>query len=195
MNNILNTACEIQYFDTNKDFSFKALGNCILKYMKTTNFENCTPIILCIGTDRATGDCLGPLVGDMLMNYSDDFLVFGCLQEPVHALNLQDTIHHIKTEFKNPFVIAIDASLGSFDHIGYVTVSNCPIAPGKGVHKKLPEIGDVSITGIVNISGKNPHLLQNTRLNTVMQLAGCIADAMKYSIDCRSNFQATYESY
>lgn len=173
----------IEYFDTMNSYSHEELGKCITKHLPKNGWGDYTPIILCIGTDRATGDCLGPLVGEQLINYDNRFKVMGCLQAPVHALNLQNAICEIKTRIENPFIIAVDASLGLDSHVGYITVSNEPILPGKGVNKKLPAIGDVSITGIVNVSGNNPGLLQSTRLYTVIRLANCIADALKYAID------------
>lgn len=179
----MNRNCEIKYFDPYNESSHIEIGNCILSYMKDIDINNVTPVILCIGTDRATGDCLGPLVGEQLFEYHSSYIVMGRLSSPVHALNIKEAIQHIKHEIPNPFVIAVDAALGASSHIGYITVSDCPIYPGKGVHKKLPAIGDVSITGIVNISNNNPGLLQNTRLYTVMSLANCISQALKYSIN------------
>lgn len=188
MNGLLSKKCQTEYFDTINSYSHVDLGNCILKYLSDSNINECTPVILCIGTDRATGDCLGPLVGERLMNFNSRYKVMGNLSAPVHALNLRQVIHSIKEEIDNPFVIAIDASLGMSSHVGFITVSNCPISPGKGVNKKLPAIGDVSITGIVNVSGQSPKLLQSTRLYTVMQLADCIADALKYTINYLEDF-------
>lgn len=173
---------QIRYFDVAHGYAHIELGKCILEYFQQIQIEYYTPIILCIGTDRATGDCLGPLVGDKLLNYSEAFQVIGCLSAPVHALNICDALHDIRSNYENPFVIAVDASLGSSSHVGLVTLNDGPILPGKGVKKKLPAIGDISITGIVNVSGGHPGLLQSTRLYTVMQLADCIANALKYSI-------------
>ena len=172
----------IQYFDVAQGYAHIELGKCILEYLQDVEIEQYTPIISCIGTDRATGDCLGPLVGEQLLNYSETFHVMGCLSAPVHALNIHDALHDIRNNYENPFVIAVDASLGSSSHVGLVTINDGPILPGKGVKKKLPAIGDLSITGIVNVSGGHPGLLQSTRLYTVMQLADCIANALKYSI-------------
>lgn len=142
-------------------------------------------VILCIGTDRATGDCLGPLVGDYLQSVLTDIPVYGTLKNPVHAINLEENIQHIYQKYKNPFIIAIDASLGVPEHIGYATISQKPLLPGKGVNKKLPAIGNLSITGIVNVAGfPNSVLLQSTRLHTVMTLADCIGTALhSYFID------------
>lgn len=188
MKNLFSKKCETAYFDTTNNFSSQELNNCILRYMLDSDIENCTPVLLCIGTDRATGDCLGPLVGEQMVNFSSRYQVFGTLKSPVHALNIRDAINHIQNSISNPFVIAVDASLGSSSHLGYITVSNCPISPGKGVNKKLPAIGDISITGIVNVSGQNPGLLHSTRLYSVMQLAYYISDALKYSISYLEDF-------
>ncbi len=136
-------------------------------------------VILCIGSDRATGDCLGPLVGDRLKKSLPDIPIYGTLENPIHALNLEDTIQSIYMYYANPFIIAIDASLGIREHIGYATISQKPLFPGKGVNKKLPAIGNLSITGIVNVAGfPNSILLQSTRLHTVMTLADCIGTAL-----------------
>lgn len=188
MNGLLSRKCQTEYFDTINSYSHEELTKCILKHLSDSNIDECTPVILCIGTDRATGDCLGPLVGDMLMNFNSRYKVMGNLSAPVHALNIRQVINSIRQEIDNPFVIAIDAALGASSHVGCITVSNCPISPGKGVNKKLPAIGDISITGIVNVSSQNPGLLQSTRLYTVMQLAECIANALKYSINYLEDF-------
>ena len=56
-----------------------------------------------------------------------------------------------------------------------MTVGQGSLEPGLGVKKKLPPVGDISITGIVNLSGAFEHfLLQTTRLSTVMELADAI---------------------
>lgn len=148
-------------------------------------------VFLCIGSDRATGDCFGPLVGEALLHHfskssspSSLPIVLGTLHAPVHAMNLEKTILNIQKTFYNPYIAAIDASLGVRQHVGFVTFGNGPLLPGIGVRKSLPQVGDVSITGIVNLSGSNSHgTLQTTRLSTVMELAdfvsGCILNAYR----------------
>lgn len=144
-----------------------------------TNIQKNNFVILCIGTDRATGDCLGPLVGNRLKEALPAIPIYGTLENPVHALNLEETITKIYREHNHPYIIAVDASLGIEEHIGYATISTKPLFPGKGVNKKLPAIGNLSITGIVNIAGfPNSVLLQSTRLHTVMTLADCIGNAL-----------------
>jgi len=157
------------------------LGYAIENAIERHNASIDNIVILCIGSDRATGDCLGPLVGDYLKNELPRIAVYGTLECPVHALNLESTVETIYEHYNNPFIIAIDASLGIPEHIGYATLSNNPLIPGKGVNKKLPAIGNLSITGIVNVAGfPNSILLQSTRLHIVMTLANCIGSAICY---------------
>lgn len=144
-------------------------------------------IILCIGTDRSTGDSLGPLIGYKLNGVLESYPsvhVFGTLSNPVHAKNLSDTIELINNNFINPFIVAVDASLGKQERVGYINVYEGPLKPGAGVNKKLPEVGNIHITGIVNMSGFMEYIiLQNTRLSLVMKMADIISSALIDAID------------
>lgn len=143
-------------------------------------------VFLCIGTDRSTGDALGPLTGHKLhktlaaYNYIH---LYGTLDDPVHAKNLKDKVDHIYKSLNRPFIIAIDACLGRINRIGYIAINKGPLKPGAGVNKNLPPVGDISITGIVNLGGYMEYLvLQNTRLSLVMKMAETLAQSIKFSI-------------
>lgn len=141
-------------------------------------------IILCIGTDRSTGDSLGPLVGDKLkFLIRDKVFLYGNLENPVHAKNLSNIIKEVNNKFENPFIIAIDACLGSIQNVGNIVLESKPLKPGSAMNKDLPQVGDLSITGIVNISGAMEFMvLQNTRLFTVMQIVEVIYKGLYHSI-------------
>lgn len=142
-------------------------------------------VILCIGTDRSTGDCLGPLVGHRLSkSYSRmNTHVFGTLKDPVHAKNLDENMNYIFNTIRNPLIIAIDASLGKMENIGKINLFRGPLFPGAGVNKNLTPVGDLSITGIVNMSGFMEYIvLQNTRLSLVMEMAEIISLSLYISI-------------
>lgn len=130
-------------------------------------------IILCIGTDRSTGDSLGPLIGTQLKRHNLPQLhVYGTLDEPVHATNLEENIQCIQQTFLNPFIIAVDACLGRIESVGCITLSDGPLKPGAGVHKQLPKVGEAHMTGIVNVGGFMEYMvLQNTRLNLVWRMS------------------------
>lgn len=141
-------------------------------------------VIVCIGTDRATGDSLGPLVGYKLdtLNY-DEVNVYGTLDNPIHAKNLEENLYRIKKLHPNALILAIDACLGASENVGCLILGEGPIKPGAGVEKDLPSIGDIHITGIVNFSGlTNMVILQNTRLSLVMKMADTISTGMKYCL-------------
>ncbi|OFI05388.1 hypothetical protein CLOACE_17650 [Clostridium acetireducens DSM 10703] len=141
-------------------------------------------VILCIGTDRSTGDSLGPLVGHKLTFLArDKIYIYGNLDIPIHAKNLKKTLTDIKKNFKNPYIVAVDACLGSIQNIGNIIIESKPLSPGSALKKNLPKVGDLSITGIVNLSGTLEFMiLQNTRLNTVMKLADVISNGIYHSI-------------
>lgn len=134
-------------------------------------------VIVCIGTDRSTGDCLGPLVGTKLTeDYRSPLDVFGTLDKPVHATNLNEYIEEINNNYSNPFIIAVDACLGSISSVGYVNICPGALRPGAGVNKDLTPLGKLHITGIVNVGGFLEYfVLQNTRLNIVMKMANLIS--------------------
>ena len=158
----------------------EALYDRIIEALK----EDKNLVILCIGTDRSTGDSLGPLVGYKLANLSlDNVTLYGNLFSPTHAKNLHSVIEEIKSKIKNPYIIAVDACLGNLKNVGKIFLHDSPIIPGAALSKNLPPIGDISITGIVNISGAMEFVvLQNTRLYTVMLLADIISRSLHYSI-------------
>lgn len=135
--------------------------------------ENMPVVITCIGTDRSTGDSFGPLIGSFLKEIDlNHFHVYGTLDDPIHAVNLQERINQIHEHHINPFIIAIDACLGRIKNVGVIKVGTGPIKPGAGVNKDLPSVGHIHITGIVNVSGYMEFfVLQNTRLNLVMRMA------------------------
>ncbi|OPZ50663.1 MAG: hypothetical protein BWY92_00700 [Firmicutes bacterium ADurb.BinA052] len=136
--------------------------------------------VVCIGTDRSTGDALGPLVGSRLTEWRsvrDRIRVVGTLDEPVHAGNLRGAIQALGLARPGAgHVLAVDACLGRVGSIGYITVGEGPLKPGAGVNKELPQVGDAYITGVVNVGGFMEYLvLQNTRLSLVIKMADAIA--------------------
>ncbi len=94
----------------------------LLKFLPRTQTR---PIVfVCIGTDRSTGDSLGPLVGSFLEEKDiSSFHVYGTLDEPIHAVNLNDRLREITIKHQDPYIIGIDACLGRMKNIGFIQVS------------------------------------------------------------------------
>ena len=167
----------IQYFNPSESQALFDFTSSLQKMLEKNNYTNREIALVCIGSDRATGDCLGPIIGHKLTRfcgerYKKDFHIYGTLQQPIHAKNLEATIQTIQLYHPDALVIAVDASLGIVEHVGYITLGEGSLCPGVGVDKNLPAVGDIFITGIVNLSGFGSQmLLQTTHLNLVMQLA------------------------
>lgn len=138
-----------------------------------------TVVIVCIGTDRSTGDSLGPLVGTALSRDFNMPHIYGTLDKPVHAINLESTLIQVSNEISNPYFLAIDACLGHHTSIGEVHFARGSLKPGAGVNKSLPEVGHYHITGVVNVGGFMEYfVLQNTRLNLVFNMANVISESI-----------------
>jgi putative sporulation protein YyaC len=136
------------------------------------------PVILCIGSDRITGDCLGPITGTRLCTaLGGSIKVFGTLENPVHALNLHEITEDIRQSMSKPYIIAVDACLGT--HIGCVTLSEGSLKPGSGVNNPLGSVGQLAITGIVgSCHGNAMGNLSTVRLNSVVTLSEIISKAL-----------------
>ena len=94
-------------------------------------------------------------------------------------MNLELYIRYIQAHYSWYVVVAIDASVGSPDHVGYATLGRGALQPGLGVSKELEAVGDISITGIVGGAGsRDPVMLQSVRLSMVMKMADCICESI-----------------
>ncbi|WP_397386288.1 spore protease YyaC [Paenibacillus sp. VCA1] len=129
---------------------------------------------LCIGTDRSTGDALGPLTGSALSDYGFPHVV-GTLLAPCDAFSLEALLADIPA---SRVVVAIDACLGQPQSVGSFLVSDEPLLPARSVGQALPAVGHYSVAAVVNALGPKPYAtLQMTSLHHVMTMAGQIASA------------------
>lgn len=163
-------------------------------------------VVLCVGSDRSTGDALGPLVGTELseklasigltaaageaigqcragqlgsIGGGEHVAVYGTLDEPVHAANLAEAWRELRGRHPDAFVLAVDACLGRSENVGSISVRPGPLLPGTGVNKRLPAVGDGHIVGVVNVGGFMEYfVLQNTRLSLVVRMARAVATGL-----------------
>ena len=151
---------------------------------------------VCIGTDRSTGDSLGPFVGTMLTEAGVPN-VYGTIDHPVHALNLAETLERIEEAHPDACIVGIDACLGKVKPVGSMELRDGALEPGIGLDKVLPSVGDYNIIGVVNnvggftVGGFMEYLVsQNTRLSLVIQMAKSITDFILRSLEARTIEQA-----
>ena len=149
-------------------------------------------VIVCIGTDKCVGDCLGPLVGTFLEEHNFPLPVYGTLKDPIHALNLDKKLEEINKLHPNACIIGIDACLGDTNSIGEIHTRDYPIHPGKGVGKSLPDVGVASIIGIIDSSDAAEFFTSRSiRLHLVFEMAKVISNGLinAYYLNSLSNKQ------
>ena len=133
-------------------------------------------VIVCIGTDKCIGDCLGPLVGSILTENFFPLPVYGTLSSPIHALNIDERLCEIYSNHPNASIIGVDACLGDEEDIGAIRIRDYAIHPGKGVGKELPEVGIASVIGIVDSSDNSEFFFSRSiRLSFIMNMAKVIS--------------------
>jgi putative sporulation protein YyaC len=98
-------------------------------------------------------------------------------------MNLTETLDKIAMTFRDPYIIAIDACLGQLSSVGNIQFCDGPVKPGAGVNKELPPVGNVHITGVVNVGGFMEYfVLQNTRLSLVFEMAEVITSGLYHAM-------------
>ena len=99
--------------------------------------EDAPPVIVCIGSDLAIGDSLGPITGSMLKFKTQGLKVFiyGTLAAPVTAKEIRYMRTFLKETHKGSQVIAIDAAVGNEGDIGLIKLHDTPLHPGAGANK------------------------------------------------------------
>ncbi len=139
------------------------------------------PVVVCVGSDLAVGDSLGPIVGSMLKYKTQGLnaFLYGTLAAPVTAKEIKYVRRFLQETHANSQIIAVDAAVGDRGDIGLMRLTDKPLSPGAGAGKKLGEVGDVSILGIVaEKSLANYGLFNTTRLNLVYSMAEVISSAL-----------------
>lgn len=139
------------------------------------------PVLLCIGSDLAVGDSLGPMTGTLLQSRggANNAYLYGTLRSPITAREMKYMKRFLKETHPDSKVIAVDAAVGEESEIGLVKISDSSLRPGSGANKRLGTIGDVSVLGIIGRKGDFSYSTLNlTRLNTVYCMADIVARAL-----------------
>lgn len=173
--NVINAASYISINETTEEAEIEKMVSKLEQIFYSTSREI---VILCIGSDRSTGDSLGPLTGKILKEKNIPYPVYGTLKDPVHALNIKTVLKKIKDTHHEPFIFGIDACLGDERQIGYILIREGSFIPGNAVNRVLPSVGDYHLKAIVNtLDPLTPvHSLNSTRLYMVLKLAEIIAE-------------------
>ena len=87
----------IYYFDSKNPKAPAQMGRLLTDMVTQKILPHQEIVILCIGSDRSTGDSLGPIIGHQFRNFiSPGIYLLGDLNQPVHA----DKICNMETELE-----------------------------------------------------------------------------------------------
>jgi putative sporulation protein YyaC len=139
------------------------------------------PVVVCIGSDLAIGDSLGPVTGSLLKYKTQgvNCFLYGTLAAPVTAKEIKYLRSFLKKTHPKSQILAIDAAVGEKGDIGVIRITDSPLFPGAGANKQLGCLGDVSILGVVaEKSVSNYGILNTTRLNLVYTMAEIISEGV-----------------
>lgn len=107
-------------------------------------------VVLCIGSDKISGDSLGPLVGSYLReDYRLPCPVYGIEGQSVNGVNLDSYTDMVRYRHKKSTVIAVDAAIGNQNDVGKVRLRRGGIKAGGALGSKRGYIGDIGIMGVV----------------------------------------------
>lgn len=138
------------------------------------------PVFMCIGTEKVFSDSLGPRVGTLLNAQMDSpSFVYGICSQNITAENLEYCYDFIREMHPENEIVVIDAAVGTDEQIGNVQICSGGIVPGAATNKNLPEIGDLSIIGIVAQKGlEDFYTLNSEKEKLVNEVASFIVDAI-----------------
>ena len=154
------------------------------------------PVVVCVGSDLAIGDSLGPITGSMLKFKTQGLNIFlyGTLSAPVTAKEIRYMRTFLSETHAGSQILVIDAAVGAVGDIGLIKINDSPLKPGAGANKQLGTLGDISILGIVaEKSVANYGLLNTTRLNLVYTMAEIISNGVSALLWERASRQKNSE--
>ncbi|MCL2822059.1 MAG: spore protease YyaC [Firmicutes bacterium] len=136
--------------------------------------------IVCVGTDLLSGDCLGPLVGQFLVEMNVNAFVYGTLSTPINALNVDRANEFVLSRHRERLIIAVDSAVGK--NVGQIAVKNGSIAPGAADGKVLKPIGDISITATTSSALPSEKDFSLVPLGLIYMLARRITEGICFAI-------------
>lgn len=149
-------------------------------------------IFLCVGTNRLVGDMVGPIVGEKLMNKvhhkriqklnNREIVVYGNMQHTLNLKNANEIIQYLQYKYKRPFIITIDAALGSEDMIEKILIGSGKIEIGKALENEIQYQSNIYIKGIVGkystVVEENMNTLKSANIASIQRISNIIYDGI-----------------
>ena len=110
-------------------------------------------VFLCVGTNKVAGDSVGPIVGNNLKELENQYLqIYGTMENTLNFRNAKEIIEKVYHDFKNPYLVTIDAALSPTSHKGEIILSEGYIKIGKALQKSICFYSNVTIKCVVRKS-------------------------------------------
>lgn len=150
----------------------------IAKKLSAAAGEKC--VFLCIGASGVVSDSLGPKVGSILNeSQTRPLVVYGDGGGNVNAVNVSLAEKFVRAMHPDKKIVVVDAAVGDSTEVGCVVVKQGGVCPGAATDKKLPQVGDVSVLGVVSMRGaENFYRSHADRVSLVDKMAQTIAEAI-----------------
>ena len=135
--------------------------------------------MVCVGSDKISGDALGPMVGTMLRRRGLPCPVYGVEGESVNGVNLAEYRGFLQRYHRGVPIIAVDAAVGRPDEIGSIKYRLGGVQAGGAMGRSEPPLGDLAILGVVGPKGGDVlSALLAVPFDIVERLAERIADKL-----------------
>lgn len=145
-------------------------------------------IILCIGTNKLVGDCIGPMVGEKLnsklkkQKCNKNIIIYGNMKHTLNFKNARQVIEKIYMFYKKPFIITIDSALGTEKMIKQIVVDKGKIKIGNSLGRSICYNSNINIKGVVgenkNTLKENIQTLKIVKPELVIELSNVVANGI-----------------
>ena len=107
-------------------------------------------LFLCIGSEKISGDCIGPIVGTLLKEkYKIPYPVFGTEENSVNGKNVSEYVRLIKEYFPAHKIIAVDAAVGEEKDLWTLKYRVGGVRAGGAINADSEYVGEVGILAVV----------------------------------------------
>lgn len=117
-------------------------------------------LFLCIGSEKISGDCIGPIVGTLLKEkYRIPYPVLGTEDNSVNGANIRAYRDNIKKYFPDYKIIAVDSAVGDDKDLWTLKIREGGVRAGGALNPSVEYYGEVGILAVVG--SKSGNVLDN----------------------------------
>ena len=101
-------------------------------------------LFLCIGSEKISGDCIGPIVGTLLKEkYRIPYPVLGTEDNSVNGANIRAYRDNIKKYFPDYKIIAVDSAVGDDKDLWTLKIREGGVRAGGALNPSVEYYGNV----------------------------------------------------